>query len=195
MGILDAMAGLNENAAGSIKFRGQVTLGELDFPEPVVITPQIQISSKVRGTIGSHRRDPVVNYRGISAVYVNLSFAAGNFVSPALDAKLGEGAEGIPGAEELVELGSSVFGLLEVWSMRLEEFIPRLMDLYDNHPAPWPIADTKGCLLNYNIQYVTPVEAPQFSPVGKRGNLYQVSLSLIRQNPYQDDSIFRQVTE
>jgi hypothetical protein len=195
MNILDAMAGLNKDAAGSIKYRAQVTLGDLEFPEPCIITPQIQVASTVRGTVGNQRRDPVVNYGGISGVYLNIEFFAGNFVSPLLDSALGESTEGVPGAEDLIDLGSAAFGLLEVWSMKLEEFVPQLLDLYDNQPAPWPIIDTKGVLLHYNVQYVTPTAAPQFTPVGKTNRLYKVVMQFVRQNPYQDGSIYRQVTE
>ena len=168
-------------------------LGTITLPEPVEIIVSTKIGVIERPGLGMG--DPTVEYLGPRGKHIELRFLAGNFATNAFDQAL-EGLgdlRDLPGVEQLADLVSSGAGLLSVWTMKLDEFIPQLDGLYETIPPPWSIADADGQLLNHGITHVSPAGDWTMTPAAALYT-YEINIPLIRQSP-ELPSLFREVSE
>ena len=179
--------------SGTFLYVPSVQLGTLVLPEPVEIVVNTAIGVVEHPNLGSG--DPVIEYLKPQGKRVEIRFLAGNFATNAFDSGL-EGLGDIrdlPGVEQLGDLISSAGGFLAVWTMKLDEFIPQLDDLYESFPPPWAITDTEGQLLRHGITHVTPAGDWTMTPATALYT-YEISIPLIRQSP-EPVSIFREVPQ
>lgn len=191
---------LEPTLSGTFLYVPAVQLGPdgpdgLTLPEPVEIVVTSPISVIVHPRLGSGQPgdsgDPVVEYLGPQGKQIEIRFLAGNFATNAFDEAL-EGLGDIrdlPGVEQLADIISSGAGMLSVWTMKLDEFIPRLDHLYASVPPPWKIADSEGQLLRHGISFVTPAGDWTMNPASGLFT-YEINIPLLRQSADQP-SIFR----
>jgi len=190
---------LEPKLSGTFLYVPSVQLGTLTLPEPVEIVVTSPVGVTVHPKLGSGSAtgadsgDPVVEYLGPQGKRVEIRFLSGNFATNAFDDAL-EGLGDIrdlPGVEQLADIISSGAGLLSVWTMQLDEFIPQLDDLFYSIPPPWPIADADGQLLQHGITHVSPAGDWTMNPASALWT-YEINIPLIRQSP-ETVSIFRKV--
>ena len=190
---------LEPKLSGTFLYVPSVQLDKLVLPEPVeiVVTTPVGVVIHPKLGVGNANKpdsgDPVVEYLGPQGKRIEIRFLAGNFATNAFDEAL-EGLGDIrdlPGVEALTDIISSGAGLLSVWTMKLDEFIPALDDLFASIPPPWSIADADGQLLQHGITHVSPAGDWTMTPASALFT-YEINIPLVRQSP-EPVSIFRKV--